>query len=132
MPRRDTPDRLPPGVTIVPEMAHEDVLAAWPHCTLAIVPSLWPEPFGVTAVEAMAAGRAVVASDTGGLRDIVAHEKTGLLVPPGDALALGDAIARLLGDPAERQRMGEAGRERSRRFAASRLLPEMERLVTQV
>jgi glycosyltransferase involved in cell wall biosynthesis len=132
MSRRDTPDRLPPGVTIVPEMPHDEVLAAWPHCTLAVVPSLWPEPFGLTAVEAMAAGRAVVASDTGGLRDIVAHEKTGLLVPPGDAAALGDAIARLLSDPAERQRMGAAGRERSRRFAASRLLPEMERLLTQV
>jgi glycosyltransferase involved in cell wall biosynthesis len=131
MPRRDTPDRLPPGVTIVPEMAHVDVLAAWPHCTLAVVPSLWPEPFGVTAVEAMAAGRAVVASDTGGLRDIVDHEKTGLLVRPGDAAALAGAIARLLSDPTERRRMGAAGRERSRRFAASRLLPEMERLVTQ-
>jgi glycosyltransferase involved in cell wall biosynthesis len=132
MPRRDTPKRLPPGVTIVPQVPHEDVLAAWPHCTLAVVPSLWPEPFGLTAVEAMAAGRPVVASDTGGLRDIVAHEETGLLVPPGDATALRDAVARLLGDPAERQRMGAAARERSRRFAASCLLPEMERLLTQV
>jgi len=132
MPRRDTPKSLPQGVTIVPDVAHDDVLAAWPHCTLAVVPSLWPEPFGLTAVEAMAAGRPVVASDTGGLRDIVGHEQTGLLVPPGDAIALRHAIARLLADPEERERMGAAGRERSRRFAASRVLPAMERLVTGV
>lgn len=130
MPRRDTPSRLPQGVTIVPDVPHDDVLAAWPHCTLAVAPSLWPEPFGVTAVEAMAAGRPVIASDTGGLRDIVAHEETGLLVPPGDATALADAIARLLRDPGERDRMGTAGRERARRFTASRVLPEMERLLT--
>ena len=129
MPRADTPSRLPQGATIVPEVAHEAVLAAWPHCTMAVVPSIWPEPFGVTAVEAMAAGRPVIASDTGGLRDIVAHEETGLLVPPGDAAALRDAIARLLGDPRERERMGIAARERSRRFTASRVLPEMERLL---
>jgi glycosyltransferase involved in cell wall biosynthesis len=129
MPRRDTPSRLPQGVTVVPDVAHDDVLAAWPHCTMALVPSLWPEPFGVTAVEAMAAGRPVIASDTGGLRDIVAHSQTGLLVPPGDAVALRDAIAHLLSNPLECERMGTAGRERSRRFAASRILPEMERLL---
>jgi glycosyltransferase involved in cell wall biosynthesis len=129
MPRADTPRRLPKGVTIVPTLAHADVVEAWAHCTLAVVPSL-SEAFGLAAAEAMAAGRPVVASDTGGLRDVVAHEETGLLVPPGDAEALRTAIARLLDSPQERERMGSAGRERAKQFAASRILPQMEHLIT--
>ena len=72
------------------------------------------EGFGVVAAEAMAHGRPVVASAVGGLLDLVVDGKTGLLVPPGDISALRLALERLLGDPALRRRLGEAGRERAR------------------
>ena len=72
------------------------------------------EGFGVVAAEAMAHGRPVVASAVGGLLDLVVDGKTGLLVPPGDITALRLALERLLGDPALRRRLGEAGRERAR------------------
>ncbi len=76
------------------------------------------EGYGVVAREAMAHGRPVVASAVGGLLDAVEHERTGLLVPPGDAGALRTAIERLLLDPTLRARLGAAARERaSERFS---------------
>ena len=76
------------------------------------------EGYGVVAREAMAHGRPVVASAVGGLLDAVEHERTGLVVPPGDAGALRAAIERLLLDPTLRARLGAAARERaSERFS---------------
>jgi glycosyltransferase involved in cell wall biosynthesis len=60
----------------------------------------------------MAHGRPVVAGDVGGLRDLVVHEETGLLVPPRNVAALRDALSRLLADESLRRRFGEAGRAR--------------------
>jgi type III pantothenate kinase len=65
-------------------------------------------------LEAMAAGKPVVASAVGGLLDLVADGETGLLVPPRDVTALRSALERLLADGELRRRMGEAGRERVR------------------
>ena len=68
------------------------------------------ENLPVSIIEAMAAGLAVVATPVGAVEDIVSDGETGLLVPPGDAAALKDALARLVQDPALRRRMGDAGR----------------------
>ena len=72
------------------------------------------EGFGLTALEAMAASVPVVSSDTGALPEVVADGETGLVVPGGSVVDLGDALARLAGDPAERRRMGDAGLRRAR------------------
>jgi len=65
---------------------------------LAVIPSLY-EPFGLVTLEAMASGTPVVAADTGGLREIVDHDVSGLLFPPGDANELAAAAVRILRDP---------------------------------
>jgi glycosyltransferase involved in cell wall biosynthesis len=97
----------------------------WVHA----VPSRWPEPFGLTATEAMMRGTAVVASDIGGLAETVAHESTGLRVPPGDEVALADALVRLLSDRALAERFGAAGRERAHaRFTLDGCVTRFERL----
>jgi glycosyltransferase involved in cell wall biosynthesis len=67
------------------------------------------EGLGVVLLEAMNYGVPVVASDIGGITDIVQHERTGLLVPPGDERALADALTRLLGDSALARSLGEGG-----------------------
>jgi starch synthase len=67
----------------------------------------------MVALEAMERGRAVVASAVGGLPEIVADGETGLLVPPGDAGALADAVIELAGDPERARAMGAAGRRRA-------------------
>jgi glycosyltransferase involved in cell wall biosynthesis len=71
------------------------------------------EAFGISVVEAMAAGKAVVATDVPGLREIIVHGQTGLLVAAQDPAAFADALERLLRDAALREAMGQAGRARA-------------------
>jgi glycosyltransferase involved in cell wall biosynthesis len=85
--------------------------------SVVVVPSLWPEPFGLVGIEAFAAGRPVVASATGGIADWLEDGVSGLLVEPGDAPALARALDELLADPEKQRAMGAAGRESvARRF----------------
>jgi glycosyltransferase involved in cell wall biosynthesis len=79
---------------------------------VVVVPSLG-EGFGLVALEAMERGRAVVASDVGGLPEIVEPGRTGLLVPPGDPAALAAALLELVRNPERTAAMGAAGRERA-------------------
>jgi glycogen(starch) synthase len=76
---------------------------------LAIVPSLY-EPFGLVALEAMASQTPVVVSDTGGLREFVEHEVSGLLFRSGDPRGLADAATRVLLDPALATRLAREAR----------------------
>jgi len=89
-----------------------DIAPVWHGSDIAVVASTEPEPFGMVAIEAMAAGLPVVAANHGGLTDIVVHEDTGLLFEPGSAQALADALARCAGDASARQRWGASGRAR--------------------
>lgn len=126
--RHDSPTRWPAGVTVVHDVPHDQVLAAWPHAAVAVVPSVWPEPFGMVAVEAMTAGVPVVASATGGLVDIVDDGVTGLLVPPGDAAALAAAVRKLVDNPDEARRLGRAAAARAGRFATPTVVDDLEAL----
>lgn len=95
--------------------------------------SIEPEPFGMVLVEAMACGKPVIASDAGGPREIVENGVTGLLVPPGDAARLADAISILLSDPERRRRMGQAGAARVRdRFSAERMVRQVEKVYQEI
>lgn len=73
------------------------------------VPSIWPEVFGLVVLEAFAAHRPVVASNVGGLAELVDDGADGWLVPPGDVDALADRLDWMLSHPAEALKMGEAG-----------------------
>ena len=128
----DSPRSFPPNVIVRNDWPHEAVMEAWRRCSLGLVPSIWPEPFGLVALEAMDAGRPVVASRIGGISDIVADGESGLLVPPGDATALRGAIAGLLADPERRARMGAAGRRRVELFRADQILPRIEQVYAEV
>lgn len=88
-----------------------DIPACLAAADVFLLPSL-QEGLGVAALEAMAAGRAVIGSRVGGLGEVIVDGETGLLVPPGDATALAAAIITLAGDPARRQQMGRAGAAR--------------------
>jgi glycosyltransferase involved in cell wall biosynthesis len=82
------------------------------HCRFLVSPALWPEPFGLVAIEAMARGKAVVAGCAGGMLDIVQDGQTGLLVTPGDAASLAAAMCALIADPCLTERMGRQGSAR--------------------
>lgn len=100
------------GATVLWHPFTPEVDTVWAASDIAAAPSTDPEPFGRVAIEAMAHGLPVVAAGHGGLAEIVAHEQTGLLVKPGDAGALAQAIGRLAGSPELRARFGTAGRTR--------------------
>ncbi len=102
-----------------------DVLAL---CDVFVLPSRG-EHFGRVLIEAMAMGKPVVATDEGGVPEIVRHGETGLLVPSGLPAALARAILTILDDPAYAESLGAAGRERvEREFSLSRHVAQVERL----
>ncbi|MDX1486092.1 MAG: glycosyltransferase family 4 protein [Alphaproteobacteria bacterium] len=88
----------------------EDIPGLWEKSHIALLPSYYREGVPQALLEAAACGRPLIAADGPGLRDIVRDGETGILVPPRDPAALADAIERLAGDAALRQRMGAAGR----------------------
>jgi len=87
----------------------------------------------VSLIEAMAAGRPVVATQVGGVPDLIDDGVNGCLVPPDDPEALAEAMVTLLADPDRRQAMGQAGRKRViPAFSAERLLGDMDRLYAEL
>jgi glycosyltransferase involved in cell wall biosynthesis len=98
------------------EALEEELASAWVHA----VPSVWEEPFGITAAEALMRGTAVVASAAGGVSELVDEGRTGLLAPPGDDEALAKSLARILDDRELAERFGAEGR----RFALAELTDE--------
>ncbi|HXH89329.1 MAG TPA: glycosyltransferase family 4 protein [Gaiellaceae bacterium] len=93
------------GVVWSPSLATSKIAAALDAATVLVLPSR-SEGMGRVLVEAFCRRRGVVASRVGGIPDLVRDGENGLLVPPGDPVALSDALARLLGDPALAERLG--------------------------
>ncbi len=115
-----------PEVLRALDRAHVAVLASHPTA------SGKREGIPVALMEAMAMRLPVVASALSGIPELVEHEESGLLVPPGDPSALADALARLAGNPDMRERMGKAGRDRvlrefNLRSTAGEILKHIER-----
>ncbi len=128
----DTPAVFPRNVIALDSWPHEAVMEAWQRSRIALVPSTWTEPFGIVAIEAMACGRPVIASNIGGLRNIVIDGETGFCVPPRDPAALRQAIERLLADPELQERMGQAGMRKVTEFRASAVVPRIEQAYRSV
>lgn len=89
----------------------DDVQRILPLCTVCVLASDRNEGVPQAVLQQLSCRRAVVASRAGDIPEVVRHEQTGLLVPPGDADALAATVLRLLDDAALRRRLGEAGRE---------------------
>jgi len=111
-------------VNFLGQLDDEDVIAHLHACDLFVLPSVTrAETFGVVQLEAMACGKPVVSTNLPtGVPWVNRHEHSGLVVPPGDDGALASALNRLLNDPALRQRMGDAARQRvADEFTAGRM-----------
>jgi glycosyltransferase involved in cell wall biosynthesis/SAM-dependent methyltransferase len=109
-----------------------DPSAFYHRAQFALLPSR-EEGFGNAALEAMAAGLPIIATQVGGLPEIVCHGETGLLVPPGDPTELAAAIERLASDPALRVRLGTAARaDVTDRFSWERCVAAHEQLYAQL
>jgi len=109
-----------------------DVLSLHKGFDLFVMSSV-TEGLGTSLLDAMACGKAIVATTAGGIPEVVVDGETGLLVPPRDDAALAGAIVALLKDPGRRAAMGRAGFERVRRlFSAERMVQETLRVYSRV
>lgn len=110
----------------------EDVAQYFAAFDAMVLPSA-NEGTPVTAIEALAAGRPVVATRVGGVPDVVRDGEDGFLVEPADVDALADRLTTLAHDPKLRERMGAAGRARVLpRYAVDRLIDDMDRLYREL
>jgi glycosyltransferase involved in cell wall biosynthesis len=113
-------------VTVLGPRPHGEVLEIFRRSLAVVVPSLWSEPFGLVCLEAMATGTPVVASRIGGIVDIVDDGRTGILTRAGDEREIAAALARLIGSPSLRARLGRAASLRAADFRAEAIVPRIE------
>ncbi|WP_237933710.1 glycosyltransferase family 4 protein [Acetobacter senegalensis] len=122
------PKAIEAGVVLHGYQPHEVVLNAMAHDAIVVVPSRWPEPFGMSALEAMGCGAALVASRKGSLPDVVGD--TGLYADPDDLPKLVQVIERLMMDEPLRQTLGQDARQRAWLFDTT-IVREKRRLLHQ-
>ena len=108
-----------------------DIEHILPQFDIFVLPSL-NEGMGRVLVEAMAAARPIVASNTGGIPDLVKHQMNGLLVPPGDPRALAEALLQLIRHPDAARRMGQAGHRLADRFSVEEMVDRIERMYAEL
>jgi glycogen(starch) synthase len=104
--------RLTERVHLTGFVSHDLVPSVLAHADLLVLPSVYEE-LGSVLLEGMQAGLPIVASNAGGIPDVVVHEDNGLLVPPEDPSALADAIRRILSDPRLARRLSRSARSRA-------------------
>ena len=119
------------GIDLVGQVDDAEKWRLLGEADLLSAPSLGGESFGMVLTEAFASGTPVVASDIAGYRDVVRDGRDGVLVPAGDAVALGETLLELASDPARRSEMAEAARERAERFAWPNVAREVESTSTR-
>jgi glycosyltransferase involved in cell wall biosynthesis len=129
---RDTPTVLPPNVHLFSMWPHSAIMHAWRRCLFAVAPSVGPEACATVVMEAMASGKPVVATDIGGMPDLIEDGRTGLLVAPDDAAALAGAMRRLLDDRALAAAMGSASLERVEELKAGAVVSRIEGVYREV
>ena len=113
--------------------ARDDVPRLLAACDVVVHPSVLAEPFGRVLVEAMLAGRPVVAADAGGVPEVVTDGETGVLVPPGDAAAIGEALDALRRDPLRSAALARRASAHARqRFSRDAMLAGVRRVLEEV
>ncbi len=128
----DTPQQFPSNVLVFREWNNDAVLAAWQRSFAGIVPSIWREPFGIVIIEALANGKPVIASQIGGISELITTGENGLLVPTNDAVALRAAMQRLIDDPALYHRLSRGAQQCGQEFSAERVVPHIEQVYQEV
>jgi glycosyltransferase involved in cell wall biosynthesis len=118
------------GVAMLGYRPHGAVLAAMARAAIVVVPSRWPEPFGLTALEAMAAGAALLVSDRGGLGEFTAG--ASVTIDPDDPETLGAAMLAVATDPSRRAALAEAGRRRAEAYSVAQGVARLDALRREI
>ena len=120
------------GVTFLGHVPSRELPRWYATGDIFVSPALGNESFGIVLVEAMAAGRAVIASDIPGYRSVVNPGHNGEVFPPGDTVALADRIVALTEDPARRAALAAQGRAHAMKFAWPRVTDRIEAIYRDV
>lgn len=112
--------------------AREDVATAYAEADAVLFPVTWDEPFGLVPLEAMAVGRPVVATGTGGSAEVLRDGENALVVAPGDAAALAGAVRRVAGDEVLRERLRRGGAETAMAFTSDAFNAGLEERVRAI
>ena len=118
------------SVTYLGHLDYDLIDEQFRQSDIVTIPSQWPEPLGAVALEAMSAGAAVIASNTGGLNDTVVDDHNGLHVDPYDVAAWATAIMSLLDDPSRASRLGRQGHRDFAGLAIDHHLTELGHLAS--
>lgn len=110
------------GIETVGWIPHDQMPDLYHRADICVMPSLWEEPFGIAALEAMAAGVPVIANAVGGLKQIIQHRKTGFLVSPGDSDNFYNTIKQLVMDEGLRKELGKRGEARAKEYSWSNVM----------
>jgi glycogen(starch) synthase len=124
----DTPLDLPDQVELRGLLDHASIIALMQTACVVVVPSIVPDCCPTVVLEAMAVGRPVVAAASGGIVDLVDDGVTGLLVAPGNPVALSTALSAIVNDRDAAAAMGRKALERARSFTASAVVGRVETL----
>lgn len=114
------------NIKVFGKLPYEKVLNIYAHSSLAVVPSIWQEPFGRTAIEAMAFGLPVIASKVGGLKDIVKENKTGFLVHPLNLGLWKFKIELLIKDKKLRNNMSKEAKKEVKKYEVKKIAKLVE------
>jgi glycosyltransferase involved in cell wall biosynthesis len=134
-PQRDMLERLAKNLGLDGKLRFagfvSEVAVAFAAMEIAVMASL-TEGFPLALAEAMAAGKAVVATSVGAMKEMIQHEENGLLVPPAESTALATALLRLLKNPPLRHHLANAARQRSQDFSIERNVQALEALYAEM
>jgi glycosyltransferase involved in cell wall biosynthesis len=128
----DTPTKFPRNVHVFSNWPHSAVMHAWRRSLFGVLPSVGPEACATVIMEAMASGKTVIATDIGGMPDLVDDGQTGLLVPPGEAKALAGAMQALCDDRAWLASIEAASLAQVGRLKAGTVVPRIEQTYRDV
>ena len=124
----DTPLELSDRVELRGLLDHAAVIELLQTARVVVVPSIVPDCCPTVVLEAMALGRPVVAAASGGIVDLVEDGVTGLLVTPGDPIALSNALSAIVNDREAAAAIGQSALDRARSFTASVVVSQVETL----
>jgi len=111
---------------------HREMGAVYRNHDIFVFPSIWEEPFGLTHIEAMASGLAVVSTANGGQGEFLRHRENALIFPPDDEKALAASLRELMTDPELYAKLANGGRATAaEEFSFSRYVDELEKLLIE-
>jgi glycosyltransferase involved in cell wall biosynthesis len=121
-----TPTELPENVFMFESWPHNSVMHAWRRCLFGLAPSTFIEPCGTVVMEANVVGKTMIASNHGGLAELVEHGRSGMHVAPGDVGALAETMQLLIDSPDLRMKLEEGALARAETFKAKSVVPKIE------